>query len=209
VKKPPKGHRLAVSLPPRWPRWSSLLLSTLVTGFYVGIVYYFIYGTQEAVHRKSMVALLCGSIGLFCAGYWALDLLRWVVAGDTIVEISRYPVPAGANLECFVLQARDHSRLRELQARIVCRRQVHRGEIQEIHALPLNSGEWKDREGRRFQIQCRVDLPPDAPASLETEPLKIRWCVEVKARFGPGFVFLEEHPLTVVASSEPSVAGPV
>src|SRR6185436_11660935 len=88
VKKPPKGHRLAVSLPPRWPRWSSLLLSTLVTGFYVGIVYYFIYGTQEAVHRKSMVALLCGSIGLFCAGYWALDLLRWVVAGDTIVEIS-------------------------------------------------------------------------------------------------------------------------
>lgn len=209
MKKPPKGHRLAVSLPPRWPRWASLLLSTVVTGFYVGIVYYFIYGTGEEAHRKWSVAVVCGSIGLFCAVFWALDFVRWLVAGDTVVEISQHPVVPGTSLECFVLQARDHSRLRDFQARIVCRRQKHRGLEEELHSLPLSSGEWKDREGRRAQVQCRVEIPKEAPASLETEPLKIRWCVEVRARFGPGFVFLEEHPLTVVASAEPSVVGPV
>src|SRR6185436_6968747 len=74
VEKPPKGHRLAVSLLPRWPRGSSLLLSPIVTGFYVSTVYYFIYGTPETAHRNPMAALLSGSSGLLCASYWAPDL---------------------------------------------------------------------------------------------------------------------------------------
>jgi hypothetical protein len=193
-----KGHRLAVSLPPRWPRWGSLLLSSAVTIFYLGFMLFAIYGSHEEAHRVQMLTVLCGGIGLVCVVCWVRDLVRWVIAGDTIVEVSQNPAQPGQSLDFFVLQTRDHSRLRRLEARIVCRRQVHRAAIEEIHSLTLGTPEMLDRQGRRAQIQSSVELPADAPVSIESEPLKIRWCVEVRALFGRSLVFLEEHPFTVV-----------
>jgi hypothetical protein len=175
-----------------------LLFSSLTTFTYVGIMLHFIYGTREAAHRKWTVAVICGCIGLICVVCWVYDLVRWVIAGDTVVEVSQDPSRPGQSIECFILQTRDHSRLRRLEGRIVCRRQIHRGLLEEIHSLPLGTADLIDREGRKAQLQRSAQLPPDAPPSIESEPLKIRWCVEVRALFGRSLVFLEEHPVTVV-----------
>ncbi|MBI3858136.1 MAG: hypothetical protein HY293_20840 [Planctomycetes bacterium] len=206
-----KGRRLAVVLPLRWPRWSSFLFSTIVTfGFFVGIVI-LVYGSDDEAHRKWTLAVVLGAFGLVCLPFWAYDFMRWLVAGDTVVEVSEQPALPGRPLDCFVQQARDHSWIRKLEARVVCRKQIHRGLIEETVSLPLGSAGAVDREGRKALLQGSLRIPDDAAASLESEPLKIRWSVEVRVTFGKNLVLTEDHPLrvgSVTSSSPPAPTSP-
>jgi hypothetical protein len=192
-----KGRRLAVVLPSRWPRWGSLVLSTIVTATYLGILVYFVAGTDELIHRKWTFIVVLGSIGLLCLVFWVRDTAIWLIAGDTGVEFSKNPVQAGESVDFFVLQERDHSWLRQLDARIVCRRQVHRGVIDESASIPLGTAGRVDGRRTRAQFQGTATIPSEAEASIESEPLKVRWSVEIRASLGRSRVFLEEHPFTV------------
>jgi hypothetical protein len=200
-----KGRRLAVSLPPRWPRWGSLVLSTFVTAAYLGIMLYAVAFTDELIHRKWMAIVILGSIGLLCMVFWVRDTAIWLVAGDTAVEVSKNPLLPGESVEFFVLQERDHSWLRQLDARIVCRRQIQRGLIKEVVSIPLGTAQALDGRRTRAQIQGTATIPADAEPSAETEALKVRWSVEVCALFGARRRFLEEHPFTV-KENPPTIA---
>ena len=194
----PKGRRLAVALPPRFPSRSlSLLFASVMTAAYLGPALYFIYGTGEALHRKQAVAVILGAFGLVCVVAWVREFLRWYLAGDTVVEVSASPVAPGQSLQCYVLQDRDHSWIRELKARVVCRRQIHRGILEEVISLPIEAAGAIEREGRRARAEGTVQIPQDAPATIESEPLKIRWSVEVRVVFGRTLVLVEDHPLIV------------
>lgn len=189
-------------LPPRWPRWGSLALSTVATSAYVGITLYFVAFTDELIHRKWMALAVVGSIGLLCLVFWVRDTVMWLIAGDTVVEFSKNPVHPGESVEFFVLQERDHSWLKQLDARIVCRRQVQRGLVKETVSLPLGTASPVDGRRTRAQLQGTATIPADAEPSLESEPLKVRWSVEVRAVFGPR-LFVEDHPFAVEAESPP------
>jgi hypothetical protein len=199
-----KGRRLADVLPPRWPRWGSLALSTFATSAYVGITLYFVAFTDELIHRKWMALAVGGSIGLLCLVFWVRDTVMWLIVGDTVVEFSKDSVHPGESVEFFVLQERDHSWLKQLDARIVCRRQVQRGIIAETVSLPLGTAMPVDGRRTRAQLQGTVAIPADAEPSLESEALKVRWSVEVRAFFGPRR-FVEDHPF-VVKEKPPSGA---
>ena len=192
-----KGRRLSVSLPPRWPRWGSVLLSTVVTATYLGVMLYVVAFTDELIHRKWSAVVIAGSIGLLCLVFWVRDTAIWLVAGDTVVELSKDPLLPGDSVDFFVLQERDHSWLRRMEARIVCRRQIHRGEIVEVASVPLGTAAPVDGRRTRAQLQGTVSIPADAGPSVESEPLKVRWSVEVRALFGARRTFLEDHPFTV------------
>jgi len=177
------------------------VLSTVVTVTYLGIALYFVRGTDEAIHRKWAMLAVVGSIGLLCLVFWVRDTAIWLIAGDTIVEVSRNPVAPGESVDFFVLQERDHSWLRRLNARIVCRRQVHRGPIDEVASIPIGTAGPVDGRRTRAQFQGTATIPADAEASVESEPLKVRWTVEVRALFGKARCFVEDHPFTVKAKS--------
>jgi hypothetical protein len=196
VKK--RGRRLAVPLPPRWPRWGSLVLSSFVTAAWLGIMLYFVAFTDELIHRKWIAVVINGSIGLLCLVFWVRDTAIWLIAGDTVVELSKAPVHPGESVDFFVLQERDHSWLRQMEARIVCRRQVNRGLIAETVTIPLGSATPVDGRRTRAQFQGTTSIPADAEPSVESEPLKVRWSVEVRAFFGLRRRFVQEHPFTVV-----------
>jgi len=192
-----KGRRLAVVLPSRWPRWGSVVLSTFVTVAYLGIMLYVVAFTDELIHRKWMAIAITGSIGLLCLVFWVRDTAVWLIAGDTTVEVSKDPVHPGESVDFFVLQERDHSWLRQVEARIVCRRQLQRGLIAEVASIPLGAAAPVDGPRSRAQLHGTATIPPDAEPSVESEPLKIRWSVEVRALFGEKRKFLEDHPFTV------------
>jgi len=42
-----------------------------------------------------------------------------------------------------------------------------------------------------------IQLPPDAAPSIESEPLKIRWSVEVRVVFGRTLTLIEDHPFVL------------
>ncbi len=194
-----KGQRLALRLPPRTSRGGTLTLGTIATAVWWVIPLTGLFFIGDGLRRKVILLLFFAPPGLICLYYWIRDFVRWFLPGDTVVEVSQNPLRPGQTLECFVLQDGDHSRVRSVEARLVCRRQHHRHPVEELHSLSLGSAEALDRSGRRARLQTAVTLPADAPAGIESEPLKIRWCVEVRAVFGRNMVIVQEHPLTVVA----------
>lgn len=196
-----KGTRLAVSLPPRWPRWGTLLLSTFVTLIFVVLILaYFWVDDGDPNHllpqRIWMVGILLGLPGLFCVIYWVRDAAIWLVAGETRVEIDAEPLHPGDAVRYFVYQSRDHSILQRLEARILCRSKKGRMDPEVILSIPL-CGTTADRQGRRAQVEGTAQIPADARPTLVEPALEISWAVEVKAFFRARRVFLNDHPFEV------------
>lgn len=193
-----KGRRLPVVLRPTISRPLMLALTGLLTLFFPCAFFAWIYLSPEENqgHRAWIVAILLGGFGIPCLVEWVRLLVRWLVAGETRVEISKEPVVPGEALDYVVTQERDRSRLIRLDARIVCRRQLWRHPVEEIVSLPLGSAS-PDGPGGRAELAGRVEMPPDALANSNRDPVTVDWRVLVRAEFDRGRVVTVDYPFRV------------
>ena len=197
-----KGRRLAVALSPRWPRWGSLALGTFATGAYAGFLlgFYYFAGKDYEPHRAVLYTVVLGPILLACIFAWVREFIRWLNAGRAQVEVSREPVSPGQDWEYYVLVARDHSSIREFEAKLLCRRQVLRYPEEEVVALALPSPEM-EVHGRQAVVRGTLRFP-DGPASVvQSHELRVEWLIRIRVVYGNNAPFIEEFPLQVDATA--------
>lgn len=207
MNKRPKGRRLAVALPPKWPRWGSLGLGTITTAAYAGALlgYAYFSGEEYSPGRTAIYGVVAGGFTLVCIVGWVGTFLPWLLAGDTSVEISREPVSPGQQLDYYILQARDHSSIRRFESTLCCRRQKYHEPVENLVSVRLAAPEL-DPHGRRAIVRGVLQMPDGPPSSLPPDHIKVQWLIEVRVTFGK-YRFKEEFPLRVVASNEKPPAG--
>ena len=193
-----KGRRLAVALSPRWPRWGSLALGTLTTGAYAGFLLGFFYfaGKEYEPHRAVLYAAVLGPILLACIFGWTREFIRWLNAGRAQVEISREPVSPGQEWEYYVLVARDHSSIREFEAKLLCRRQVLRYPVEEVVSVLLPAPEIAPH-GRQAVVHGTLRFPDGPASAVVSHELTVEWLISIRVVFGNNAPFIEEFPLQV------------
>jgi hypothetical protein len=195
-----KARRLAVALKPRWPRWGSLVLATISTGTFAAVLlsFYWFGGKDYAPHRAVLYGIVVGGFLLACIFGWTREFVRWLNAGRAQVEISREPVSPGQEWEYYVLVARDHSSIREFEARLLCRRQVLRYPVEEVVSVLLPAPEIEPH-GRQAVVRGTLRFP-DGPASVvQSHELRVEWLIRIRVVFEKTAPFIEEFPLRVVA----------
>ena len=197
-----KGRRLAVALSPRWPRWGGLLLASVATAAWSAALLGYMYfaGDEFAPHRVWMVVVLNGGILLLCVVFWVKAFVPWLLAGDAAVEISRAPVSPGQEVEYSILQGRDHSSIRRMEATIYCRRTRGRGMLEDVVALPLGAAAIEPG-GRRAMIRGTVRIPDGPPSTVPYPGSGVIWLIEVRTTLGRAYVFKEEFPFEVAAAA--------
>ncbi|HZE96652.1 MAG TPA: hypothetical protein VE981_06485 [Planctomycetota bacterium] len=188
MSNPRPGRRLAVALRVSPPRWLEFVRSSVViAACLVPLGYFVVALCNNAVGKNSgLLESIAGLLGLFLLVRRVRITALWILAGRTVVEVSREPAAAGQPLD-YVIEQR-----RTVDAALVCSQDQGRHSTQvTLVSVPLEAGGLRS-----------VTLPDLIPAGGLGNSKRLEWHIDVRVRFGRGLVLEEEYPLRVDSTAK-------
>ena len=203
------GHYLDVRLPVQSSHGKSVLGMGFMALFWNGIVSIFvIIGlTQDDFPILVWLFLIPFIlVGLFLIYTLFRQLLTWLTAGETLVEISDEPLQLGQKVDVFVRQ-KGRKPIQEVQVKLVCQEHVTyrqgtdtRTDDYTVYEVVLfeqanfaaGAGDW--------QQTMQTQIPSSTPHSFAADNNEIRWFITVAIKVAEAPDFELSFPVRVVPS---------
>lgn len=191
-----KGARLPFRLSSRLPRAIFIGLPVFVLLLVSGCFLAFFWDPNLKPHQIQMGAILMGSMGLFCVVAFARNLMTWLQAGVTTVEVSANPVLLGEELQVHAMQRHDRPGLKKIEVLVVHLWRTRGGD--EVDAsYPIGSAIPAGSLGLKAQVDGSLRIPLDQPASDTGTGRVSGWAVELRISLDNAADLVERYPFVV------------
>lgn len=200
------SYRLPVAIGSIWGLMASLfacvLWNSIVAMFVVVAVNSHLQGHPDWLFTIFILPFVAIGIGLIV--FFIRQLLVATGIGPTLVEISDHPLYPGHRYRLFVQQA-GRMKMNRLEVLLVCEEEATyrhgtdaRTETRQVYQQSLlEQRDFEVKHGLSFEVQCDLDVPPEAMHSFTSQHNEINWKIVVQGAVAGGSDYHRSFPVIV------------